>query len=159
MNNKSKFLVQGGVVAALYVVLTYLCSLMGLSSGVIQVRFSEAMCILPCFMPASVPGLFLGCFLSNLLTGCVMWDVIFGSLATLLGAIGTYLLRKNRFLACIPPIIANVLIIPFVLIYAYEVPDTYWFLVITIAAGEIISCGILGQILYSVISKNKSRFS
>ncbi len=153
MNKSVKYIAIGGIIAAMYVVLTYVCSLMGLSSGVVQVRFSEALCILPCFMPAAIPGLFVGCLLSNLLTGCALWDVVFGSLATLIGACGTYLLRKNRFLAAVPPIMANTIIVPFVLRLVYEVPDAMWFLFLTIFIGEFISIGILGELLYSVIKK------
>ncbi len=155
MNRTSKHITQAGMTAALYVILTLLCSAFGLSSGVIQIRFSEALCILPCFMKASVPGLFLGCLISNILTGCTIYDIIFGSLATLIGAIGTYCLRKNRYLACLPPILSNVIIIPFVLIYTYNVSSGYWFILITIAAGEIISCGLLGQIIYSIFQKSQ----
>ena len=153
MNKSVKYIAIGGIIAAMYVVLTYVCSLMGLSSGVVQVRFSEALCILPCFMPAAIPGLFVGCLLSNLLTGCALWDVVFGSLATLIGACGTYLLRKNRFLAAVPPIMANTIIVPFVLRLVYEVPDAMWLLFLTVFIGEFISIGILGELLYSVIKK------
>ena len=82
----------GGIIAALYVALTYLANLLGLASGAIQVRFSEALTILPVFTPAAIPGLFVGCVLSNILTGCMPLDVLFGSIATLLGAVGTYFL-------------------------------------------------------------------
>ena len=123
------FVAHAAIIAALYVVLTYIASWLGLANGVIQIRFSEALTILPALTPAAIPGLFLGCLLSNILTGCIIWDVIFGSLATLLGAIGTYLLRKvlikgKPFLAPLPPILANTLIVPFVLSYAYLVEDT-----------------------------------
>lgn len=153
--NKTLYLTQGAAVAALYVALTYLASAMGLSSGVIQVRFSEALTILSCFFGAAVPGLFAGCLLANLLTGAVVWDVVFGSIATLLGAIGTRLLRKNRWLACLPPIVSNVLIVPFVLVYAYGVPDTIPYLMLTVGVGEVISCGILGQLLYTALDKRR----
>lgn len=153
--NKTLYLTQGAAVAALYVALTYLASALGLSSGAIQVRFSEALTILPCFFGAAVPGLFVGCLLANLLTGAVVWDVVFGSIATLLGAIGTRLLRKNRWLACLPPIISNILIVPFVLAYAYGVPDTIPYLMLTVGAGEVISCGILGQLLYTALDKRR----
>ena len=154
-NKKALYLAQGGVIAALYVVLTYICSMMGLSSGVIQVRFSEALTILPLFTPAAVLGLFVGCLLSNLLTGAVIWDVIFGSLATLAGAVFTRLLRKKSpFLAPVPPILANALVVPLVLIYAYGVTDAWWFLVLTVGAGEVISCGVLGMVLYFALRKN-----
>ena len=93
--SKVLFTVQAAVIAALYVVLTVLANSIGLASSAIQIRFSEALTILPFFTPAAIPGLFVGCILSNLLTGCVLLDVIFGSLATLIGAVGTYLIRRG----------------------------------------------------------------
>lgn len=95
-NKKVLFAVQAAMIAALYVVLTYITNLLGLASGTIQVRFSEALCILPVFTPAAIPGLFIGCLISNLITGGIIWDIIFGSIATLLGALGTYFLRKKE---------------------------------------------------------------
>ena len=146
---------QGAIIAALYVVLTYIANLLGLASGVIQVRFSEALTILPYFTFAAVPGLTIGCLLANILTGGVIWDVIFGTVATLLGAACTYMLRnKKEFLAPVPPIVSNTVIVPFVLKLAYGVPDSYPFLFFTVFAGELISCGILGLILlYAVKPK------
>ena len=145
-------------------VLTYFISAFNLASGAIQVRISEALCILPFFTPAAVPGLFLGCLLSNLITGCVIWDVVFGSLATLLGALGTWLLtgsagrnkparKKIKWLAPLPPILANTLIVPFVLCYAYRFPGSVPYFMLTVGIGEIISCGILGLILLNVLSR------
>lgn len=129
--------------------LTYIVNLLGLANGVIQVRLSEALTILPVFTPAAIPGLVVGCVISNILTGAVIWDVIFGSLATLIGAVGTYLLRKrHRILYPLPPIIANTVIVPLVLTYAYGVPDALWFSALTVCAGEVISCGVLGLLLY-----------
>ena len=145
---KTLYLVRAAVIAALYVVLTYLASLFGLSGqGLIQVRFSEALCILPYFTSAAIPGLTVGCLLANILTGALPMDIVFGTLATLLGAIGTRLLKKYRLLAPLPPIVANTVIIPFVLRYAYELPDAFWLLFVTVGAGEIISVGILGLTL------------
>ena len=121
MNKKVLYLVHGAVIAALYVVLTMLANALGLANYAIQVRFSEALTILPVFTPAAIPGLFLGCIISNTMTGCMLLDIIFGSLATLIGAFGTYLLRdKNKWLAPLPPIIANTIIVPFVLAYVYH---------------------------------------
>ena len=114
-NKKVLFLTQAAVIAAIYVVLTIFISAFNLASGAIQVRISEALTILPFFTPAAIPGLAIGCLLSNLLTGAAVYDVVFGSLATLLGAVGTYLLRKHKFLCTLPPVIANMVIIPFVL--------------------------------------------
>lgn len=150
---KTKKLTVASLIATLYVMLTLLARLFGLDSGVIQIRFSEALCILPIFTPAAIPGLFMGCLLSNILAGAVVWDVIFGSLATLLGAIGTRLLKGNRFLAVIPPILANTLIIPFVLSFAYGAEGTIPYFMLTVGIGEILSCGILGLFLYRYIKK------
>ncbi len=138
----------GGIIAALYVVLTVIANALGLASGVIQVRFSEALTILPVFTQAAIPGLTVGCVLANIITGCLPWDVVFGSLATLIGAVGTHLLRKNPWIAWIPPVISNMAIVPIVLQKVYGVPDAWWYLVLTVGAGEIISCGVLGLLLY-----------
>ena len=108
--NNTTFLTQAAAIAALYVVLTLLANTLGLANYNIQVRFSEALTILPIFTPAAIPGLYIGCLLSNILTGCIFWDIIFGPIATLLGAIGTYLLRKkSKWVATLPPIISNTL--------------------------------------------------
>lgn len=149
MKNKNKIrsIAISAVVASLYVVLTYLTNLLGLANGAIQIRFSEMLTILPVFTPAAVPGLFIGCVIANLLTGCAFWDVVFGSLATLIGAIGTYLLRKRPLLATIPPILANAIIVPFVLLFVYAFEGTYFYFLATVLLGEIISCGVLGTVL------------
>ena len=141
------------IIAALYVVLTYLASAMGLASFAVQVRFSEALTILPIFTPAAIPGLFVGCVLANILTGCALWDVIFGSLATLIGAFGTYFLKNHKILAILPPTIANTIIVPFVLLNVYNLEGTYWFFALTVCFGEIISCGVLGTILRKSLEK------
>ena len=154
-NSKAVYVATAASVAALYVVLTFISSLFGLSSCVIQIRISEALTILPAFTPAAIPGLFIGCILSNLLTGGLILDVVFGSLATLIGAVGTYLLRKKKWLVSLPPIISNILIVPLILRYVYRAPDAYLFMVGTVGAGEIISCGILGMILYFAVDKYK----
>ena len=149
MNNiKTKQLVTGGMIAALYVVLTVLAAQFNLASGAIQVRFSEALTILPVFTVAAVPGLTVGCVLANLLTGCAAWDVVFGSVATLIGAVGTRLLKDKPLLAWIPPVLSNMAIIPIILIKVYAVPDAWWFLVLTVGAGEVLSCGVLGLLLW-----------
>jgi len=149
-------LVQAAMIAALYVVLTFIANALGLASQAIQVRFSEALTILPYFSPAAIPGLFIGCLLSNILTGCALPDIIFGSLTTLAGAIFTYKLRKYKWLAPVPPIVANAIVIPFVLLYAYGVRPL-WFSFVTVTIGEILSCGVLGMLLLFALSKYRSK--
>jgi len=151
--SKTQFLTQAAIIAALYVVLTIIANIFGLANYAIQVRFSEALTILPFFTPAAIPGLFIGCLLSNLLTGCLPLDIIFGSLATLLGALGTYALRKQKWLVPIPPIAANVLIVPFILAYVYQFEGSIPYFMITVGIGEVISCGILGMILLNTLLK------
>ncbi len=150
-NKKLVFICQEAVIAALYVVLTYVFS--AFASGVIQVRVSEALTILPAFTPAAIPGLVIGCLLSNTLTGCVLLDIIFGSVATLIGALGSYALRRHTWLVPIPPIVSNMIIVPFVLRYAYGATDAFPFMIATVGAGEIISCYLLGMILYGALKK------
>ena len=148
---------MAGLIAAAYVVLTFVAQSVGLASGAIQFRLSEALTILPMFTTAAVPGLTVGCVLANILTGCAMWDVVFGSIATLLGALGTHLLRKteNPYLGCLPPIISNMLIVPAVLMKVYGAPESYWYLMLTVGLGEVVCCGVLGVILYKAIRKRK----
>ena len=150
-NKKLVFICQAAVIAALYVVLTYVFS--AFASGVIQVRVSEALTILPAFTPAAIPGLVIGCLLSNTLTGCVLLDIIFGSVATLIGALGSYALRRHTWLVPIPPIVSKMIIVPFVLRFAYGATDAFPFMIATVGAGEIISCYLLGMILYGALKK------
>ena len=158
MNTKTKKLTQSAIIAALYVVLTYAANMLGLANGAIQIRFSEALTVIPYFTPAAIPGLFIGCIISNLLTGCSAFDIVFGSVATLIGALGTYgLRRKNRFLAPIPPIVANTVIVPCVLIYAGAVAGSWWYLALTVGIGELISCGVLGIVLLDSLKKHANR--
>ena len=154
-NNRIKFMAKTAFIAALYTVLTWLCSLVGLSSGVIQLRLSEALIVMIVFTPAAVPGMTIGCLLSNLLTGAIPWDVVFGTLATLIGAVGGYLLRRYPALVPLPNILANAVIIPLILRYAYGAPDALSFLVITVLIGEVLSSGVFGLLLYSVLKKYK----
>ena len=156
-NQKIIYLSQAAVIAALYVVLTFIAALMGLASGAIQVRLSEALCVLPCFTAAAVPGLFVGCIVANLLTGCALWDVVFGSIATLIGAVLCRMLRRYRLPALIPNILSNTIIVPLVLMNVYGVPETFWYLALTVGIGEIISCGILGWFLGRILEPHRDR--
>ena len=156
MKKKTRFITQGAVVAVLYIVLTFVSNAFGLASGVIQVRLSEALTILPMFLPAAIPGLFLGCIIANFLCGSLLLDVIFGSIATLLGALGTYYLGKNKWIAPVFPILSNTIIVPLVLRYVYGIPGEIMYFTFTVFVGEFISCGILGILLYNALKKVKT---
>jgi len=153
-----RYLTTAAIIAALYVIFTGLSAMFGLASGIIQIRLSEALTVLPFFTPAAVPGVTVGCFLANLLTGAPLPDVVFGTLATFLGVLGASLLRKHKYLIAIPTILSNALIIPLVLQYAYGVPDAFWYLILTVGAGEVISAGILGGLLLYILQKRKLFF-
>lgn len=148
------FMAQAAMIAALYVVVTLLGA--SFAYGQVQVRLSEALTILPVFTPAAIPGVFLGCLISNILGGCILPDIILGSLATLIGAVFTWKLRsRSKYLAPLPPIIANVLVVPFVLKYGYMMPFPIPLMMLTVGIGEIISCGILGLLLHTVLNRYK----
>lgn len=147
-----RFITFSAIIAALYFVLTM--AVFGFASGAIQVRISEALCVLTFFTPAAVPGLTIGCFLSNLiLTGSPL-DIIFGTLATFIGALGGYYLRKNKWLITLPTVLANAIIIPFVIYFGFG--DTTWALPIValfIFIGEFISATVLGTGLLAILKK------
>lgn len=146
------FVAQAAMIAAIYVVLTLVGA--SFAYGPVQVRLSEALTILPAFTPAAIPGVFLGCLLSNILGGCILPDIIFGSLATLIGAVFTWMLRdKIRYLAPLPPILANTIIVPFVLKYGYMDPLPIPFMMLTVGIGEVISCGVIGLIVYAGLNR------
>ncbi len=150
----ARTLTRGALIAALYVALTFVSAAFGLAGNApIQLRLSEALSVLPFFCPEAVWGLFIGCLLSNLLTAAPLWDILFGSLATLIGALGARLLRRYRWLVPLPTILSNAAIIPLVLIYAYGARDAYWFLLVTVSIGEILSAGVLGMLLLFALEK------
>ena len=155
MKNKTTlFMTQAAMIAAIYVALTYVFAPISFSE--IQVRIAEALTILPVFTPAAVPGLFIGCLIGNTVGGALLPDIICGSLATLIGAFFTWKLRNaHPFLAPVPPIVANTLVVPFVLKYAYLVDLPIPFMMLTVCIGEILSCGVLGLILYYALRPHK----
>lgn len=147
----------GAAIAALYVVLTWLSAALRLDSGVVQFRISEALCILGVFTPAAIPGMTVGCLFSNLIFSGNAYDMLFGSLATLIGMLGVYLLRRLPYLAPLPYVLSNAIIIPLVLQYAYGVPDAFWFLMLTVGAGEIV-CALGGGIVLCLALKRTRVF-
>lgn len=153
--NRTLELTRASLIAALYVALTLIANVMGLASGAIQLRLSEMLTILPVFTKAAIPGLTTGCVVANLITGCAPWDIAFGSLATFLGALGTYYIgRKLPAAGPIFPILSNSLIVPKVLQIVYGAEGTYAYFVLTVGIGELLSCGVLGLLLYRVLKKN-----
>lgn len=156
MNNyrkSTRYLCTAAIIAALYVVLTFVSNVFGLASGAIQIRISEALCVLPFFTAAAVPGVTIGCLITNLLMGVSVYDIIFGTVATFIGVIIAYALRKSMWLVPIPTVISNTVIIPLVLYFSGMGEQGIPFIALTVCIGEIISCGILGILLIKVLSK------
>ena len=164
MNRKTqkrvRFVTLSATIAALYVVLTLISAVFGLSSGAIQIRISEALCVLTFFTPAAVPGLTIGCLIANLITGANLLDVTFGTLATLIGAVGGYYVRKNKWLITLPTVLANTIIIPLVIVYGFGVTDmSLPFIALTVCLGELISATLIGSGLLSVLKKYKFKWN
>jgi uncharacterized membrane protein len=142
----------------MYVALTYLAMSLGLDKYAVQIRFSEVLIILAFITPAAIPGLYVGCLLANILTGCAPLDIAMGPLATLIGALGAYILSRvgnkkvTRWLCTIPNILANTVIVPIVIYVCYtdmseNVLAVIPFYALTVALGEIISSGVLGTVV------------
>lgn len=154
MKKRNLFITQAALIAALYVVLTLVSAAFGLDSKAIQFRLSEVLTVLPALTPAAIPGLFIGCLLSNFICGAMLPDMIFGSLATFIGAVGTYFIGKRvKWLSALPPIAANTVIVPLVLKYAYHLDGTVPFFALTVFIGEFVCCGILGTVLLYAMPK------
>ena len=155
-----RFTTLSSTIAALYVVLTLISAVFGLSSGAIQIRISEALCVLTFFTPAAIPGLTVGCLISNLITGANLLDIVFGTLATFIGAVGGYYLRKHEAFITLPTVLANTAIIPLVIVYGFGVVDmSLPFIALTVCLGELISATLLGMGLLSILKKYKFKWN
>lgn len=155
-NLSSKNIALNAIYISIYVVVTY--SLKPFSYGPIQIRVSEALCILPLFDSLPVVSITLGCLIANALNGNAI-DMIFGTLATFIGLVFTYKLKKkNFFIATSPTLISNAIIIPFVLKYGYGLPEiVIWTEAFFILIGEGISVYLVGYILKPLFKKNYER--
>lgn len=156
-NPGTRFLVRSAMIAALYVALTLVSAMFGLSSGAVQVRLAEALCVLPVFTTAAIPGVTAGCFIANLLTGGTVWDLTIGVAATFLGTLAARLLRRRKYLAPVPTILSNMLLIPWVLIFAGFIPAgtaSYGATALTVGLGEVIACGVLGTMLIRYLDRH-----
>lgn len=154
------FITLSAMIAALYVILTLFANAMGLANQTVQVRFSEALCALVYFTPAAIPGLTMGCFLANLLIQAPPLDLVLGTLATLIGVMGGYLLRRlaqrSKWLVTVPTVISNTVIIPFVIVYGYmDMPNPSLLLInaLWIFVGEFISATVLGTGLIGILKR------
>lgn len=153
-SQKTLFIVQAAIIAAIYIVV--LLAFKPLGSDAIQVRFSEALTVLPYFTPAAIPGVSIGCLLGGILSGLNPIDFVFGSLTTLIAATLSYSLRKNKYLVVLPPIILNALVVPFIIKYCYAESLFIPFGMLTVGIGQVLSCGVLGLLLLFALDKYKT---
>ena len=162
VSRRTAFLVQGAMIAALYVVLTFLSSAMGLAYGPVQFRLSEALTILPVFTPAAIPGLAIGCLLSNLGSPYGVVDIVCGTGATLLAAAVSYQLRRFRLhglpgLSALSPILCNALVVGAEL--AFFLPSGFtmagfFAAAVSVGAGELVVLAVLGLPLAAILEKS-----
>ena len=179
MNKKTTYVAQAGMIAAVYAAATLIALLLlqGLAWGPVQFRISEAVCVLAVLTPAAVPGLTVGCIIANVIslaingTGALgMLDVVFGSLATFLGALWCWKMRERPKVALLGPVIANALIVPAYLplllqgLGYYTIPFTtialdgmylpmYLFGVLATGLGEALVMYVLGLPLLTALKR------
>lgn len=154
-NNTTRRLCVAGVVGALYTVLTL--TLPMLSFGGLQIRFSEALTVLPFLFPETIPGLTVGCFLANLIGSPYALDWVLGPLATLLAAVWTSRLKSRR-LAPLPPVVCNMVIIGGLIAwfeggFGPAFPALWAYNALTVGIGECIACYLLGTLLLQALPK------
>ena len=157
MKKNTRFLAQAGMIAAIYTALTLISAMFGLASGAIQIRISEMLCVLPIYTAAAIPGVTVGCLISNIICGGTVYDIIFGTLATLIGVLIAYFIRRLPYLASLPTILSNAIIIPVVLIVSGVGGwNMFPYFAATVGLGEIIACGVLGTVLVVYMEKHPS---
>lgn len=169
---KLEKIIQTIVIAIAYIVLTYIADMFGMAKGIVQVRISDALCILPYFTPAAIPGLFIGSAISNviisltedpmtgkmILSSAAQYYVIIESLVILIASIISYFLRKFKFVVCVPTIVINTITIPLIFHYIYRYEDSVAKCIMTVGIGEIISCGLLGTALLLALEDSKDKW-
>ena len=156
---RAKFLAHAGIIAAIYAALTIL--LAPISYGLAQCRVSEALCILPCFTGAAVPGLFLGCLIANLLTGAPIYDVLFGSLATLLAAVCTRWHAKKthpKLLLPLPSVLWNAVIVGWLLVSVYGVPVQLSLAMLYVGLGQAVACYAIGLPVMKMMERLPAKY-
>ena len=151
VSGNTRTLVRAALIAALYTVLTLL--LQPLSYGEVQIRFSEALTLLPILLPEAVPALAVGCLLANILGGCTIFDIVFGTLATLLAALCTRRLRNRFWLAALMPVLFNGVIVGAVVHYCYAPVFPLPLSMLSVAAGEAVACLVVGPLLIRVMQR------
>ena len=150
-NQNTGALTRGAIIAALYAAITLL--LAPISYGELQIRLAESLTLLPVLLPEAVPALAIGCLLANILGGCPIFDIVFGTLATLLAAIAARQLRNRLRLAMLMAVLFNGVIVGAVVHYCYAPVVPLLLCMVFVAAGEAISCMLLGPIVLRAVQR------
>lgn len=158
----TRYIVTGAIIAAAYVVLTFISNIFGLAFGPIQLRISEALCILPLFTPAAIPGLTIGCFISNILSFNAL-DMLFGTFATLTAALLTRVFKNKLLfgmplLSLLPPVLINALVVGLEITLFIEQPAGFFITALQVGVGQFIVCYLLGIPLYFAIKNKRNIF-
>jgi len=156
MNKNVLFVVQAALIAAVYTVLTVIIA--PYSYGIFQFRVSEVLTVLPAVIPSAIPGLFVGCLVSNLIGGFGIVDIIFGSLATLISAFLSRVLRKYPYMVPLPPVVINAVIVGGYLHFLYFSDLPLLSCMGWVALGEILACYVLGYPLLLLLKKRFGRY-
>lgn len=141
----TKLIAKQALIACIYTLLSLVTA--PISFSIFQIRLSESLCVLPIFGFSNIWGITIGCALTNFLMFGNIIDVIFGTFATFIGAIGTHYFRKNYILAVACPILSNAIILPIVFKYAYGLDKAIWFFFIQTFVSQIIAIGLIGKIV------------
>ncbi len=157
MDKRTRSLVRGAVIAALYAALTLL--LAPISYGALQVRVSEALTLLPILLPEAVPGVAVGCLLANILGGSMLPDIVFGTLATLLAALCTRALRHRFWPAAAMPVLFNGLIVGPVVHFCYTPELALPLCMLSVAAGEAVACLVVGPLFLRAMRRLPSKYT
>ncbi len=163
LKNSTKKLVRAGLVGALYVVLSMVTYTF--SSGFLQIRASEGLTLLPLIFPESVVGVFVGCLISNLITGCTLLDVIFGSLITLVASLGTFFAGKiikneilNVFVGGLFPVVLNAFLLPLVWYFSYgQLEYVYLLQALFLLISQSLSVYLVGGLIVSGVRKLQNK--
>lgn len=168
---KTAKIIQTIVIAIAYIVLSYIADMFGMAKGIVQVRISDALCVLPYFTPAAIPGLFIGSIISNIiisltedpmtgkmvLSAAAQQYILFSGLSILAASIVSYCVRKFKFVVAIPPIVFNSITMPMIFHYVFRYEDSVAKCFMTVLIGEIISCGLLGTALLLALEDSKDK--
>jgi len=153
--NSARELTAAALLAALYAALTLALPIP--QYGPIQIRFAEALCVLPWFFPAATPGLFVGCVIANLFSPYLL-DVVFGSLATLLACLWTQRVPR-LWMVSLPTVLCNAVIVGAeISFFQTDITPAFWgafaLNALSVGAGEVIACGVLGTVLAAMLARS-----